>query len=224
MLKWPAWYPNWDDQIIVIVASGPSAADAPIEKVRHNARVVAVNNSHELAPFAEAVFAADYRWWISYRGLTDYSGIKVMTEKYRQPPPEWEINHLAFRYVDSIIWSPPGEIGWGGGSGFQAFNWVAQLEPRMIALVGYDLTLAHGVHWHGDHDAALGLWNPNASKVARWRRAMVSAVKQVEAAGIEVINCSPYSELGCRKAQLDDVIPTRPQLELVPSSGVCRVS
>lgn len=224
MIKRPAWYPNWRDQAVVIVASGPSAASAPIEKIRHNARIVAVNNSWKLAPFAEVVFAADHRWWIAYEGLMEYSGIKIMTERFRQPPPEWNIRQLSFKYVDSIVWSPPGEVGWGGGSGFQAFNWVVQTEPRLIALVGFDMTLAHGVHWHGSHNALLGLVDPSAGKVSRWRRAMINAVTQVMAAGIDVVNCSPYSELGCRRAELDAVIPTRPQLELVDLSRLRRVS
>lgn len=73
---------------------------------------------------------------------------------------------------------------------------------RRVVLVGYDMTLEHGVHWHGRH----GVWidsrgrtqrpnNPSLSSVKRWRAAIDSEAIRLEQAGIEVINASPISAL-----------------------------
>jgi hypothetical protein len=61
-----------------------------------------------------------------------------------------------------------------------------------IILVGYDMTIAHGVHWHGRHE---GLNNPTERNVDRWRRCIDATAEVIAALGIQCINVSPISAL-----------------------------
>ena len=87
-----------------------------------------------------------------------------------------------------------GELGWGGNSGFGALNLAVQFGASRIVLVGFDMRIDRGVHWHGLH-AGGGLSNPNARNVERWRRCIDEAAPILAALGILVLNASPMSAL-----------------------------
>lgn len=87
----------------------------------------------------------------------------------------------------------PGKTGWGANSGFQALNLAAQFRPRRIVLVGYDMRIDLGVHWHGRHRGSLN--NPGQSTVITWRIALDGVAGDLAALGIEVLNASPVSAL-----------------------------
>lgn len=84
-------------------------------------------------------------------------------------------------------------------------NLAAQMGARRIVLVGFDMTLAHGLHWHGAHGD--GLNNPREAVVARWRDAFERSAPILAAAGVEVFNASPHSAL--------EAFPKRPLEELL---------
>ena len=67
------------------------------------------------------------------------------------------------------------------------------MRPSKIILVGYDMSVDHGLHWHGRH--ARGLNNPSRPNVARWRRVVDGAAEAIAGMGIPVLNCSPISAL-----------------------------
>lgn len=80
-----------------------------------------------------------------------------------------------------------------------------QFRPAKIILVGYDMTLSHGLHWHGPHVA--GLNNPTDRNVIRWRRCVDAAAEPIAALGIRVVNASPISALqNFPKMSLEDAI------------------
>lgn len=86
-----------------------------------------------------------------------------------------------------------GVLGAGGNSGFQAVNLAAQAGAKQILLVGFDYSLARGVHWHGRHVA--GLNNPSAKNVAAWAADLDRAAPLLASLGVDVVNCSPHSSL-----------------------------
>lgn len=87
----------------------------------------------------------------------------------------------------------PGHIGWGGNSGFGALNLAVQFGATKILLVGYDMNIHRGRHWHPDHPC--GMHNPTTGTAGRWRRAIDAAAPALRGAGVTVINCSPVSSL-----------------------------
>ena len=99
-----------------------------------------------------------------------------------------------------------GLIGWGGNSGFQAINMAMQFGCARIVLVGFDMTLSNGFHWHADHEGELK--NPTPGNVGRWRRAVDAIAPVADAYDIEVINCSEVSALtSYPKMAFDEVFP-----------------
>lgn len=100
----------------------------------------------------------------------------------------------------------PGVLGWGGNSGFHALNLAVQAGARRIVLVGYDMTIAGGVHWHGRHPSALN--NPTAGNIDRWRRVMDAAAPMLAECGVEVLNASAVSALAAfPKVAFEEAFP-----------------
>lgn len=95
--------------------------------------------------------------------------------------------------MDQILTEQFGEIGWGGNSGFHAVNLAVQFGASRIALCGFDMSLARGVHWHGRHPAPL--INPQQRSVDKWREILDGQARRLSALGIEVFNCSEHSAL-----------------------------
>jgi hypothetical protein len=86
-----------------------------------------------------------------------------------------------------------GEIGWGSNGGFQALNLAVQFGASRILLVGYDMNIMKGLHWHGRHGA--GLSNPKQASVDKWRAQLDAQAPIFEQLGIEVLIASPHSAL-----------------------------
>lgn len=97
------------------------------------------------------------------------------------------------RNDDTLLFNRYGEIGWGGNGGFHALNLALQFGARRIILVGYDMRVDRGVHWHGEHPK--GMNNPAAANVTRWRQVLDRQAGLLKRLGIEVLNASPVSAL-----------------------------
>lgn len=196
-MKPPDWFPDWAGETVVIVASGPSAKDQPLELARDKARFIVVNSSWQLAPWADMLYACDYRWWNAVNGCPEFTGLKVSIDTRatdRGQHPEWNVLRVRCdKTHDNLELERPGMIGWGGNSGFGAINIAAQLGVAKIILVGFDMSLHAGLHWHGIHPPKLG--NPRELQLPRWRRAIDRAAEKLVEAKISVYNASPYSKL-----------------------------
>lgn len=94
---------------------------------------------------------------------------------------------------DEMVLDDPLAIGAGGNSGFQAINLAVKFGARGIVLVGFDMRVDRGTHWHGDHQGGLG--NPDAGKVDRWRGHLDNAAQALADAGVTIINASMVSAL-----------------------------
>ncbi len=196
----PKWFPNWHDYICIIVASGPSANDIDLRRMIGKARFVVVNNSWRLAPWADFLFAADYRWWEGSCGCIEFKGWKVTTD--RRAAETWSLLRLVTLLADDRLQLEDGIVGWGGNSGFQALNMVVHFGCEKIILVGFDCTIKQGLHWHSPYPGAN---NPNPSKTLRWKRSLDGASVILDNIGVKVINCSMISTLKkYKKMSLDD--------------------
>lgn len=188
----PVWFPDWRHQRCVIVASGPSAAGADLEAARGKARVLAINESWRLVPWADALYGADGNWWTKNNGVPAFTGLKV-TQDGNAAARFRDLMKVRMSEVHTIVTSDPGVIGYGGNSGFQALNLAIQFGTTDIALVGFDMQVRQGVHWHGKH--AHGLNNPGASTIAHWRMRFDAVAPALAGRGVRVVNCSAQSAL-----------------------------
>jgi len=145
-----------------------------------------------LVPWADLAYACDLTWWQRYHRQTQQA-LKLTVDKVAARTFT-DIDLVGLnKNDDRIELLKPGTVGWGGNSGFHSLNLAVQFMARKIILVGYDMTLAHGVHWHGAHPK--GMNNPNEGNVVRWRRNIDAAAEVIAALGIRVINASPISAL-----------------------------
>ena len=193
------WFPDWSRDICILIAGGPSAKDAPLDRVRGHARVLVVNEGYRLAPWADALYAADAHWWEKKGGCKEFKGLRI-SQSDQAAKMYGGIREVGLIRVGGIVTNPKGALGagsdgngTGANSGFQALNLAVQFGARKIVLVGYDMTIDHGVHWHGPHER--GLNNPTSHGIARWRRVLDTAAKQLDALNVKVINASAISAL-----------------------------
>lgn len=184
------WFPDWRGQACAIVASGPSAAGADLAPLRGRARVIVINSSWVLAPWADVLYAADSRWWLAAGGAPGFAGLKVTADKTAA-------ERFGLRLVSfvpccyDITVDRPGMIGAGGHSGFHALNLAVQWGASPIVLVGFDMRVDMGLHWHPDHKQR----NPEAHHMERWRMALDAQAPRLAGLGVAVLNASPVSRL-----------------------------
>lgn len=181
-------WPDWRGQVAVVVASGPTAAEVPLEKARGRARLIVVNESWRLAPWADILYACDAKWW-QHCWPDGFAGMKVA---YELPIGRYGITSVDVRRDCHRIEMAPGILGDGGSSGFQALNLAVQLGARRVILVGYDMRADFAVHWHGRYE---NLTNPGLRQFSIWKSAMDGVARELEVLGVEVLNASPISAL-----------------------------
>lgn len=185
----PSAIQKWNGQTVVILASGPSLTQEDAAHARGKAKVIACNNCYALAPWADMLYACDYRWWKHYR--PDFYGLKVC------PHPggakEFGLIYIKGEHKPGLSFDPQC-IHYGGNSGFQAFNLAVLSGAKRIILLGFDMQpAANGrLHWHQDHR---NIGNPQRNSFGRWIKAFSEAAPQLAERGISVLNCSRETAL-----------------------------
>lgn len=179
------WFPDWRGETVVLVGAGPSLTEADVSFVRGRARVIVINRSHELAPWADVLYGCDGRFWRHYETARLFAGLKVTQDAGTSA--RWpEIRRV--RVGSEKMSIEPGVLGSGGNGGFQALNLAIQFGARRIVLIGFDMDVSAGVHWHGKHEG--GLNNPHEALCEGWREHFARAVSDLEALGVEVVNAT----------------------------------
>jgi hypothetical protein len=203
----PAWWPDWSDRPCILVASGPGAAACDLAGLRERVdagklAILAVNDSWRLCPFASALYAADGAWWDAGHERLEpggFAGLKL-TQDAPTAVKYADVHLMNLKHVDRLLLETPGEIGSAGNSGFQAINVALQFGARRLGLVGYDLCLEGGIHWHGPHQGRLN--NPSAALLAHWRQRLDSQATLIEAIGASLVTLTPSALQRYRRATL----------------------
>ncbi len=166
--------------------------------------MVVINDSWRLAPWADALYACDGPWWRAHAEALAFGGLKITQDCEAASAYGLHLVHVD-PAARAFLLDKPGVLGGGENGGFQAINFALQAGARRIGLVGFDMTLALGVHWHGPHGR--GLNNPDADLVERWRATLDAQAEPLGEIGATVLNLSPASALTAfRKASLEDVL------------------
>ncbi len=205
----PEWFPDWSGEVCAIVASGPSAKSENVESLRGRCRIAVVNNSHELAPWADLLYAADHNWWDEHHAaVRSFAGLKVIpTGRNVEQSDERRVAATAKRYglrLVTLCDSPKndkdpaahrfsfedGMIARGGNSAHQLANLVTQFRCKRQIWLGFDFT---GDHWHGTHRAPLR--NPRPRTLEKWAMRLDSNAGMLADRGVEIINGSDISLL-----------------------------
>jgi hypothetical protein len=171
---------------VVCLGCGPSLTQADVDYVRGKATVIAINDAHRLAPWADVLYACDSKWWYWHQGVPSFAGIKVGLNpgisRYFK-----DITILRNAGKSGLEMDPTG-LREGRNSGYQAINLAVHLGASRFVLLGYDMQGAHFHHGHPD-----GSTPPFLICLQRFAT-LVEPLKEI---GVEVINCSRQTAVTC---------------------------
>lgn len=162
----------------ICVASGPSLNVSDCQLIKESKfHVIAVNNSWQMVPWCQHIYAGDHQWWQKHKStipeeITRWCGTRTTASLY------------GINYFDS-------PLSGGFNSGQRAILLARYLGATRVILVGYDCSVKNGKHWHADHSD--GLKNPDQQSITRWQHEF-SRINQLMPEG-SVINCSRHTDL-----------------------------
>lgn len=179
------------------IASGPSLTTEDVNYCRGKAdRVIVVNDNYRLAPWADALIAADRRWWIWHRGVPTFKGLRYATSRSVREVAlkgKWrEVQILRNAGRDGIE-TDPTALRHGLSSGYRAVGLAVHFGAKRIVLLGYDMKRSgtddtpenhRKEHWFGDHAI------PSRSPYRAFIKCFGTAVEPLRDLGVEGINCS----------------------------------
>lgn len=189
--------PDWSGKTVVCIASGPSLTAEDCELVRQSGHVVIVaNTTFRIAPWADALFAFDVKWWDEYHKEVDavFKGRKF---GYSTPCVRYgaeSLFHEAWFHSFS-------------NSGACAVGLAIACGAQKIVMLGYDCQKTDGkVHWHSDHPSRMSdkqarkRWPDgmsNAESINRWPKQFKAVADYAKERGAVVLNASRVTALDC---------------------------
>lgn len=176
-------------------------------------RVIAVNDAYLLAPWADVCYFADSEWWAwQTKGVPKpvlglnadqvraqfaaFTGQKCSIQNSGANIKDDAVHILRNKHFPNYgdgISLDPGALATGRNSGFQAINLAILAGAKKILLLGFDGKRgANGeAHWFGDHPRI----TPVDVFYEAMRKAFSAAEREIAAAGVCVLNCSPGSAI-----------------------------
>jgi hypothetical protein len=201
----------WPGDTVVCLASGPSLTKGDVDLVRGKAKVIAINASYALAPWADALYCADvhpFKWyWNSGpKGFERVSMREFAGLKFSVSPEagKWSGVSIVGRGREDSLSLDPKRVCLGRNSGYQAINLAVLLGAVRVVLLGYDMQVATDgrKHFFGDHP------DKRRSPYPTFRQSFNSLVKPLKAAGVDVVNCSRHTSVTAfRRQSLNEVFP-----------------
>lgn len=196
----------------VCIASGPSLTEADCETVRRwrqedqqeeIRRVIVVNTSFKLAPWADYLYACDLEWWAQYHDEVRASFQGELWTQSDRAESIWGIHRVEGERRPGLC-TAPGKIHYGGNSGYQAMNLAYHFGASQMTLLGYDMQQTGGLsHWHGDHPSGLN----KSSPLSDWVKQFRSLAEDLKLRGVRVWNASRSTALDCfDRVSLDAVL------------------
>lgn len=180
---------DWIGKTCAVIASGPSLTPEDVAYCRGKAIVAVVNDNYRLAPWADLLYAADYRWWDHHDGVVGFAGERWTQDE--RAAKEFGLNWVAGRDAAGFSFDRE-RIHYGRNSGFQCCNIAILRGAARILLLGFDMQAAgRRRHWFGDHPGELN----RDSDYAGWVLRMNEAAQGAKDARVEIINCSRVSAL-----------------------------
>ena len=202
-------WPDWRGQTALVIGTGPSAEDCPLDAAQERARAIAVKSAWRLAPWADALYGCEIGWWVAVRGCPQFAGWKASASP--SCCRVYGLRRIRLKPRAEILTQETGTVGCGlprggGHSGFHALNLAVQFGATRILLVGFDMTVANGAHFSAYDERNMA----QEQRCIRWREALDGCADRFRELGVEVINCAPHSALKAYpKARLAEALSWR---------------
>jgi hypothetical protein len=203
----------WEGKTVVCIASGPSLTKEQVDAVAaaHAAdavKTIVVNDNYLIAPWADALYFADARWWEWHnKGLEkSWPWVRFSAAEVRQALAGFKGQKISIDHPNTVsdkavvrlenagnvgLSEDPHGIKTGSNSGYQVLNIAALSGAKRILLLGYDMQHRNGrAHAHNGHPvkSAEGIYLGYAKHFST----METPLKNL---GIEVLNCTPSSQI-----------------------------
>lgn len=151
--------------------------------------MIVVNTTFRLAPWADALYAMDRKWWDVH--------IDEVRRKFKGELTSIQWRCHGVKKVTGL--NPPRNSGAG------AIALAARYGARRVLLLGYDCQHTGGErHWHGDHPPGTA-GNAAPKTVAKWPQQFRELKSRLR--GIEVINATRETALDVfPRAELEQVL------------------
>jgi hypothetical protein len=177
-------------QSVFIVGGGPSVADQDLSLLRGR-KVIAINSSFMVVPFADVLFFGDARWWKENRSrvIDGFKGDLVTTAEELKGNNEDQLRLLK----KTLEWSDDPEAAFVRRTSVTgAINWAFHhWGARKFVLLGVDGGPIKGLtHHHKPHP-----WAIPSTWVVDQRKDFEALDEALRARGVEVINASPGSSV-----------------------------
>lgn len=172
---------------------------------REDVRVIVVNDVFQWAPWAYALYSADYRWWkarIDDVRKSAFRGRLLALD-------ETAVADFKLEYVHCEDLQKPlggiapdrNSIRHGYSGGFQALHIARNCGATRVLLLGYDYGAT------GQGRAAPAAFGYSISDFATMTRAFDVAAPLYAAEGVDVVNCSRETALTCfRRAPIAEAL------------------
>lgn len=200
--------PGWRGETAYIVGGGPSVTALDMERLRGR-RVIAINSSYQVAPFADYVIFADARWWDEHRPqLGGFAGRVVGVSAGARDAAPHRLLRLKRSKPEAGLSTRPDTVPVRRTTTTAAMGMAAHLGASRIALIGIDQRRGPdgACHHHAPHK-----WK-NRPGDTTWDAQMEDLrllAAPLAARGIEVVNCSAVSRIDWwPKLSLDEVLAT----------------
>jgi hypothetical protein len=186
---WWTVAPEWQGETVFIVGGGPSVTGQDIELLRGR-KVIAVNSSGGVAPFADLLYFADGRWWRENKpSVAEFKGRVITTsdEVKNQPgilllqrryPPGLAVNRSELTVLKTGMTA--------------AINLAVHLGAARVVTLGLDGGPAEDgrTHHHRPHN-----WGQIEANWKLQREELATLVEPLRERGVELVNASPGSKI-----------------------------
>ena len=101
---------------------------------------IVTNNTRELAPWADVLYAADCHWWRHYPDALEFAGVKVTADERTADQRVRLLRRTGTDGYDPEL----GNVRTGGNTGYQCIHLAMQAGAARILLFGFDMRGSHG--------------------------------------------------------------------------------
>jgi hypothetical protein len=180
----------WPGETVVCIGSGPSLTQDDVDYCRGKARVIAIKNVINMAPWADVLYgsgadAGGQTWWSREGKNLTFPGLR-----YTLDPRAKQWASVLGNGGECGLSPDPATVCTGSHSGYQAMNLAVHLGAKRIVLLGYDMQRTGGQdHYFGAHPHSREL--PYHLFLFRFP----TIVEPLKALGISVVNASRQTAL-----------------------------
>lgn len=192
---------DWYRDTAVVVGNGPSMLSFPVETLaRPRVRTLVANGGYCVVPHADVLMCTDKRWLASHPDLSGYLGPMVVVtrpEAVLKRDPRMVFVHRKFiGDATSDPFARRDTLAEGWNSTSTNISLAIIRGARRIVLLGVDLAPAPDGR-RRTYDDSRDNAKVAALRYGRQVKHLTLQSEWVKRKGVQVLNCSPLSELRC---------------------------